>query len=92
MATETTEAAPSAAKSYLGQAFSLLVLSIRRGSKLATAMEAKGFGSNIPRTWARPSTLGRADVLLVAIAVVIGIAAISAGIAAGTWEFILEAS
>ena len=29
---------------FLGMAFALLVLSIRRGSKLATAMEARGFG------------------------------------------------
>src|SRR6185312_9202522 len=30
---------------FLGMAFALLVLSLRRGSKLATAMEARGFGA-----------------------------------------------
>ena len=32
-------------KRVLSQAFNLLVVSIRRGTKLATAMEARGFGS-----------------------------------------------
>ncbi len=37
----------------LSQAFGLLVLSIRRATKLATAMEARGFGSGAPRSQAR---------------------------------------
>ncbi|MEQ1737492.1 MAG: energy-coupling factor transporter transmembrane component T, partial [Rhodoglobus sp.] len=46
-----------------GQAFALLVLAIRRGSALATAMEARGFGadrgsSDAARTWARDSLWG----------------------------------
>ncbi len=32
---------------FLGMAFALLVLSIRRGAKLATAMEARGFGAPV---------------------------------------------
>ncbi|WP_423923357.1 energy-coupling factor transporter transmembrane component T family protein [Frigoribacterium sp. 2-23] len=71
------------------QAFALLVLSVRRGSKLATAMEAKGFGSDAPRTWARPSTFGARDVTLVALGVVIAAAAVTAAVLAGTWEFVL---
>lgn len=35
-----------------GQTFALLVQAIRRGSRLATTMEARGFGAG-PRTWAR---------------------------------------
>ena len=46
---------------FLGMAFALLVLSIRRGSKLATAMEARGFGAPGPRTWARESPFGGAS-------------------------------
>lgn len=50
---------------WLSMAFALLVLAIRRGTRLATAMEAKGFGATGPeapvRTWARPSRLTRAD-------------------------------
>ena len=43
---------------FAGMAFALLVLSIRRGSTLATAMEARGFGGDTPRTWARESRFG----------------------------------
>lgn len=71
------------------QAFALLVLSVRRGSKLATAMEAKGFGSDRPRTWARPSTFGARDAALVGIGVVVAAAAVTAAVLAGTWAFVL---
>ncbi|MEI2659722.1 MAG: energy-coupling factor transporter transmembrane component T [Bifidobacterium adolescentis] len=55
----------SAIKRVFSQAFSLLVVSIRRGTKLATAMEARGFGSDAPRSQARESTTacGRLAVL-----------------------------
>lgn len=43
-------------------AFALLVSAVRRGSTLATAMEARGFGQK-HRTWARVSTLGAPDLL-----------------------------
>ncbi|WP_353828389.1 energy-coupling factor transporter transmembrane component T family protein [Agromyces sp. SYSU T0242] len=67
-------------------AFALLVLAIRRGSKLATAMEARGFGADVPRTWARPSTVGAPDVLLVAIAAAIAATAIAGAVWAGTFH------
>ncbi|TXN29656.1 energy-coupling factor transporter transmembrane component T family protein [Lacisediminihabitans profunda] len=73
-----------------GQGFSLLVLSVRRGSKLATAMEAKGFGSRRERTWARESTFGRREWTLVAIAVVIAVLAVTLAVALGTWKFVLS--
>lgn len=76
------------ARRFIGPAFALLVLSIRRGSKLATAMEAKGFGSDEPRTWARPSRLGRADLGLVAIGLLIAGTAITVAVWAGTWQFV----
>lgn len=72
-----------------GQAFALLVLSVRRATKLATAMEAKGFGSPGARSWARPSPFGWREVALIAIAVVVGAAAVTAAVVAGTWRFIL---
>ncbi|MGO4957984.1 energy-coupling factor transporter transmembrane component T family protein [Luteococcus sp. Sow4_B9] len=64
--------------------FSLLVLAIRRGSRLATAMEAKGFGGPVQRTWARPSTVGWADVVAVMVSLLIGIAAVGAAWQMGT--------
>ncbi|PFG31486.1 energy-coupling factor transporter transmembrane component T family protein [Paramicrobacterium agarici] len=74
---------------FAAQAFALLVLAIRRGSKLATAMEAKGFGSSTPRTWARESRFGTAEVVLVGIGVLIAAAAVSSALAVGTWSFVL---
>ncbi len=71
-----------------GQAFALLVLSVRRATKLATAMEAKGFGSATARTWARPSPFGWPEVALIVIGVAVGAAAIAAAVMAGTWRFI----
>ena len=51
-------------------AFALLVSAIRRGSALATAMEARGFGQG-KRTWARPSTVSTADAAYLLITVMI---------------------
>ena len=68
---------------FWGQAFALLVLSVRRGSKLATAMEARGFGSRRPRTWARPSRLRVGDAVLIALGVLVAAAAVTASVATG---------
>lgn len=73
---------------FFGQAFALFVLAIRRGTKLATAMEARGFGAPGSRTWARESRLTRADAALMAVAVVVAAASVVAAVAAGTWTFI----
>jgi energy-coupling factor transport system permease protein len=72
------------------QAFALLVLSVRRGSKLATAMEAKGFGSDAPRSWARPSRFGGREVALILIGAMIAAIAIAASVLAGSWQFVLS--
>lgn len=74
---------------FFGMAFALLVLSIRRGSKLATAMEARGFGSPLPRTWARTSTFGAAEWVLIAVGGAIAGVAVAAAVASGSWNFIL---
>jgi energy-coupling factor transport system permease protein len=73
---------------FLGQLFALLVLSIRRGSKLATAMEARGFGASNARTWARESRFGWREWTLLLIGT--GVAGIAAGasILTGQWNFI----
>jgi energy-coupling factor transport system permease protein len=71
-----------------GQAFALLVSAVRRGSTLATAMEARGLGAHPTRTWARPSTLGWLDLALLAAGVAIGAAAIAVSVATGHWHFI----
>ena len=71
---------------FAGQAFALLVLSVRRGGVLATAMEARGFGGPGGRTWARPSRVGLADLVLVLAAVVVLGAAITGALVTGAWH------
>ena len=58
-------------KAFMPQAFALLVLSIRRSTTLATAMEARGFGGSTPRTHARVSQVRPRDVgfLLICLSV-----------------------
>ncbi|MBI0064712.1 ATP-binding cassette domain-containing protein [Bifidobacterium sp. W8117] len=58
-------------KAFMPQAFALLVLSIRRSTTLATAMEARGFGGSTPRTHARVSQVSPRDVgfLLICLSV-----------------------
>lgn len=74
---------------FAHQAFALLVLSIRRGSKLATAMEARGFGGPTERTWARESRLRWPDAVLVALGAAIAAIAVSVSVATGNWNFIV---
>jgi energy-coupling factor transport system permease protein len=74
---------------FFGMAFALLVLSIRRGSKLATSMEARGFGAPVERTWARQSRFGGREWVLMAIGAAISAIAVAAAAFAGTWNFIL---
>ncbi|QGU02420.1 Energy-coupling factor transporter transmembrane protein EcfT [Corynebacterium kalinowskii] len=75
-------------RSALGMAFSLLVLAIRRGTKLATAMEARGFGGDRPRTWARPSTVTWRDGVVVLVAIACGVLAIAIAVWAGEFRFL----
>lgn len=72
---------------FASQSFALLVLSIRRGSKLATAMEARGFGAG-PRTWARESRFRSPEVALILVATAVAAIAVTASVAAGTWNFL----
>lgn len=71
---------------FLGQAFGLLVLSIRRGSTLATAMEARGFGGPTPRSWARDSPFGGREWGVIALGVAIGAAALTVSILTGSFN------
>lgn len=73
----------------IGQGFALLVVAIRRASTLATAMEARGFGSATARTWARVSPWAAPEWAVAASGLAIGIIAIAASVVAGTWNFIV---
>lgn len=50
---------------FASTAFGLLVGAIRRGTRLAVAMDARGFDAGLPRTVARPQPWRFADWLLV---------------------------
>lgn len=73
-----------------GQVFALFVLSIRRGSTLATAMEARGFGSDAPRSWARDSPWGAREWATLAAGLAVGLIALATTIATGNWNFIVR--
>jgi energy-coupling factor transport system permease protein len=71
---------------FAGTTFALLVGAIRRGTRLATAMDARGFDSGVPRTVARVQRFGAADALLVAGCVGLGLAAVAASVRLGTFR------
>lgn len=76
-------------RSFLGQAVALLVQAVRRATRLAAAMEARGFGSG-SRTWARTSVFTVLDVWVALYGVLLATAALTAAVAAGTFNFILS--
>ena len=73
---------------FAGSGFALFVLSIRRGSALATAMEARGFGGTAVRSWARPSRFGWREVLVIAVGALVAGVAVLAAVETGQWAFI----
>ena len=77
-----------AVRRFFSMAFVLLVFAVRRGTKLAMAMEARGFGSGIERTWSRPSRLHGRDAAALAGGLVIMAVAIAAAVALGTFRFV----
>ncbi|NHI15779.1 energy-coupling factor transporter transmembrane protein EcfT [Microbacterium sp. CBS5P-1] len=73
----------------VGMAFSLVVLAIRRGTHLATAMEARAFGADTPRTWARDSPWGWREWALVAAGLAISGIALAVTTATGHLNVVL---
>ena len=69
-----------------GIVFALLVGAVRRGSRLATAMDARGFDSGIPRTNARGSRLHARDAVFVAGTVLVCAAAVTLSVLTGSWD------
>ncbi|EQM86112.1 energy-coupling factor transporter transmembrane component T family protein [Microbacterium maritypicum] len=73
---------------FFSMAFVLLVFAVRRGSTLALAMEARGFGSGIPRTWSRPSRLHPRDAVALIGGIAIMALALAAAVLVGTFRFV----
>ena len=75
-------------RSFLRGSFSLLVFALRRSGKLATTMEARGFGAAGKRTWARVSRLRPADAVLMVVAIAVPAIALAASVWAGTFALV----
>ncbi|MEV0156801.1 energy-coupling factor transporter transmembrane component T [Micromonospora sp. NPDC050686] len=70
-------------------AFALLVGAIRRGTRLAVAMDARGFDAGIPRTVARRQRFTLADTLLIVAAALTAGAALTVSVLLGTFRPLL---
>ena len=68
---------------WFSLSFGLLVMSLRRAGKLATAMEARGFGGPHKRTWARTSRLHARDWVVMVVCVLVALAALALAWATG---------
>jgi len=71
---------------FVSTAFALLVGAIRRGTRLAVAMDARGFDAGVPRTVARRQRFNTADGLLVVGAAVLAGAALTVSVLLGTFR------
>jgi len=78
----------NAVRRFFSMAFVLLVFAVRRGTRLATAMEARGFGAPVERTWARTSRLSRRDGVALVGALAIVAVAIAVAVAVGSFRVV----
>ncbi len=82
---------PIAALGGLGnQAMALLTIAVRRGSLLATAMEARAFGAPTQRTWARVVRFTPRDGWFVVGAAGIATIAVMMAVMTGAWNFVIS--
>jgi energy-coupling factor transport system permease protein len=70
---------------FASQTFAVLVASIRRGVRLATAMEARGFDSGHERSVARPQPMRPPDWWLLAATVAVVLLVTAVSVEAGSW-------
>jgi energy-coupling factor transport system permease protein len=71
----------AAVRLAFGRLLVLLVATVRRATRLALAMEARGFGAEACRTIARPQRIRAGDAVLVAAALALAAAALWIGVA-----------
>jgi energy-coupling factor transport system permease protein len=79
----------TALRLFAGATFALLVGAIRRGTRLATAMDARGFDSQVPRTVARRQRFTTADVALVLGGAAAGALALGTSVVVGAFRPVL---
>lgn len=80
----------SRAASFRERAFTLLVAAIRRGVRLALAMDARGFSAAGCRTVARPQPFKNGDRILLIVALALSLGVVAIGVALGTWRGLLQ--
>lgn len=73
----------AAVRIFAGQVLTLLVAAVRRGTRLATAMEARGFDPDAPRSIARPQRFTGTDTAVLAAGPLLAAAAMTASAVAG---------
>jgi energy-coupling factor transport system permease protein len=71
---------------FASTGFALLVGALRRGGRLAVAMDARGFDSGLPRTYARTQVFTRGDAALLVGATVLAAAALTTTILLGLFR------
>jgi energy-coupling factor transport system permease protein len=69
---------------------SLFVAAIRRATRLAIAMDGRGFARSGCRTLARPRAVGPRDWTLIGVAVAVALLASAGSHAAGYWHFFVQ--
>ncbi len=75
-------------RAFFPQSFALLVLSIRRSTTLAVAMEARGFGGAGARSHARVSRVHVRDWLFLVVCALVPSVAVAAALYFGTFAFL----
>lgn len=75
-------------RAFFPQSFALLVLSIRRSTTLATAMEARGFGGVGARSHARVSRVRARDWWIFAVCAIVPSVAVAAALYFGAFAFL----
>lgn len=75
-------------RAFFPQSFALLVLSIRRSTTLATAMEARGFGGVGARSHARVSSVHARDWWIFAVCVIVPLVSVASALYFGTFAFL----
>ncbi|TMC41486.1 MAG: energy-coupling factor transporter transmembrane protein EcfT [Chloroflexi bacterium] len=74
---------------FFATTHSLLVATIRRATRLALAMDGRGFADAGCRTLARPRPIARQDWALIAASLAVAMIATAASVALGSWRFVL---
>jgi energy-coupling factor transport system permease protein len=72
-----------------GRLLTLLVGAVRRGSRMAIAMESRGLGARPCRTAARPQRMRLADWGWILSALLLAGGAVGVSLALGSWRFLL---